>query len=85
MAKYQACKFIRTRTNNKIRKDMLNHKYHPKGYGWEKGIAQVRSFGDGNVEFIIDDTGRKLPAKEVYDWKIINSVAYVAIDTDAVD
>lgn len=71
MAKWQAVEFLREKPGNIMKCDTP----------WEPGIAKVQGFGTSDVEFIVDNNGKKLN-KAPFDWRLIQGLAYCAIDTE---
>lgn len=76
--KLQACKFQRVSTMAKERKAGKKLKHE---FSWETGVAVLQSFNDGEVDYIIDESGKKVPHKEMYCWVLTNKLAMSAIDT----
>lgn len=72
MAKYQACRFLRKKPTAILKCDVP----------WELGIARVESFGMSDVDFIIDNQGKKVG--KLWRYELISGLAYCAIDTEAV-
>lgn len=66
----QACRFLRANTPTK------------EYYAWEPGIAYLKSFGDAQIEFIIDAQGEKVTYRELYDYSLLRLRVdgYIAIE-----
>jgi hypothetical protein len=66
----QACRFLRANTPTK------------EYFDWEPGIAYLKSFGDAQIEFIIDAQGEKLTYRELYDYSLLRLRVdgYIAIE-----
>lgn len=76
MAKYQLCSFWRAGREYKGNGTKAENP-------WERGIAKVKDFGVGDVEFIIDENGKKLSYKQVTDFRLLTGLGFSAIDTEA--
>lgn len=75
--KLQACIFQRVSTNKK-EQSSGKLKYE---FTWETGVAVLQSFNDGDVDYIIDEAGKKVPHKDMHNWVLSNKLALSAIDT----
>lgn len=66
----QACRFKRANTPTK------------EYYAWEPGIAYLKSFGDSEVEFIIDAQGEKVTYRDLYNYELLRLRVdgYIAIE-----
>ncbi len=76
--KLQACRFLRVSIVNKLRKEGARLK---SDYPWETGVAVLPHFNGGEVDYIIDETGKKVPYKEINDWSLSTNLGFAAIDT----
>lgn len=75
--KFQLCKFLRKKPTSENGGIILK-----RDLPWERGLARLRSFNDGDVDFIIDEEGKKVGS--VYNYQLVNELAYSAIDTEMV-
>lgn len=78
--KLQACKFQRVSSIKKARDQGKKLKSEFRDT-WETGVAVLKNFNDGSVEYIIDENGKKVSYKQMHDWMLINGLALCAIDT----
>lgn len=75
MAKYQLCEFWRTGRKSKGNGTKAENP-------WERGIAKVKDFCFSDVEFILDEKGKKLSHKEIDNYRLVRSLGFAAIDTE---
>jgi len=75
--KFQACIFQRMST---IKKERAEGKKFKHEFSWETGVAIVPNF-NGDVDYILDETGKNVPHKDMHNWVLSNKLAMSAIDT----
>ncbi len=78
--KLQTCKFQRVKTVEKLRAKGAKLK-SDYASAWETGVARLQSFNDGSIEWIMDESGEKVPWEDMYKWDLISNLGYSAIDT----
>ncbi len=81
--KLQACKFQRESVVKKLRDKGCKLKSEFADT-WETGVAFVKDFNSDDVIYIIDESGNKIPQKEMHTWTLSGNLGFAAIDTDLI-